>query len=341
MKKLALSLLMLGCTLFGEEKVLYVYNWSEYLPQKVIKQFEKETGIKVKYSTYDSNEAMYAKIKTDKKSSYDVIVPSTYFVSKMSKEGLLSPIDKTKVPNFTNLDPKLLYKSFDPKNDYSVPYLWGTTGMSYNSSLLPKGSVTSWADLWNPKYKKSVLLTDDLREVFGMTLKVLGYSANDTDPKHIEEAYKKLQTLRPNVKVFNSESPKQVYLSEEVKLGMNFNGENYMANKESPDIRYVYPKEGIMVWVDSLVIPKNAKHKANAHAFINFILKPEIGKTISEEIGYASPNTAAVKLLPKSVQTNRIIYPTAQDLTKSEFQTDIGSAVKVYEKYWERFKAGK
>lgn len=331
--------MFLGSTLFGASKVLYVYNWSEYMPPKVIKQFEKETGIKVKYSTYDSNEAMYAKIKTDKKSSYDIIVPSTYFVSKMSKEGLLSPIDKTKIPNFKNLNASLLYKPFDPENSYSIPYLWGSTGISYNSAMLSKGSVTSWADLWDPKYKKSVLLTDDLREVFGMALKVLGYSANDTDPKHIEQAYNKLLSLKPNVRLFNSESPKQVYLSGEVKLGMNFNGENYMANQESPDLKYVYPKEGIMLWVDSLVIPKNAKNVDNAHAFINFLLRPEIGKVISEEIGYASPNGAAVKLLPKSVQTNRIIYPNTTDLKNSEFQTDIGSAVKVYEKYWERFKA--
>lgn len=341
MKAFILALLTFSMSLIADENVLYVYNWSEYMPQKVIKQFEKESGIKVKYSTYDSNEAMYAKIKTDKKSSYDIIVPSTYFVSKMSKEGLLSPIDKNKLPNFKNLNPTLLYKPFDPQNDYSVPYLWGSTGISYNSALLGKGAVTSWADLWNPKYKKSVLLTDDLREVFGMTLKVLGYSANDTDPAHIEQAYKKLLSLKPNVKVFNSESPKQVYLSEEVKLGMNFNGENYMANQESPDLKYVYPKEGIMLWVDSLVIPKNAKHIDNAHKFINFLLKPEIGKIVSEEIGYASPNNASIKLLSKSVQSNRIIYPTAQDLKNSEFQTDIGPAVKVYEKYWERFKAGK
>lgn len=341
MKKVLLSLLLIWPMLYGTSNVLYVYNWSEYLPQKVIKQFEKETGIKVKYSTYDSNEAMYAKIKTDTKSSYDIIVPSTYFVSKMAKEGLLSPIDKTKIPNFVNLDKTLLYKPFDPKNDYSIPYLWGSTGVSYNSALLGNGAVTSWADLWNPKYKKSILLTDDLREVFGMSLKVLGYSANDTDPTHIEQAYKKLLTLKPNVKVFNSESPKQVYLSEEVKLGMNFNGENYMANQESPDLKYVYPKEGIMLWVDSLVIPKNAKNIDNAYKFINFILRPEIGKVISQEIGYASPNTASVKLLPKAVQSNRIIYPNAQDLKNSEFQIDIGSAVKVYEKYWERFKAQK
>jgi spermidine/putrescine transport system substrate-binding protein len=259
----------------------------------------------------------------------------------MAKEGLLTKIDKNKLPNFKNINKALLYQSFDTKNDYSVPYLWGSTGISYNSEMIENGAVTSWADLWKKEYKKSILLTDDLREVFGMSLKVLGYSANDTDPAHIEQAYKKLLQLKPNIKVYNSESPKQVYLSEEVKLGMNFNGENYMANLESDAIKYVYPKEGVILWVDSLVIPKNAKNIDNAHKFINFLLKPEIAKIISEEIGYASPNALAVNLLDKKARNNRIIYPTATDLKNSEFQTDIGDAIKIYEKYWVKFKSGK
>jgi len=324
------------------QKVLYVYNWSEYMPQSVIKQFEKESGIKVKYSTYDSNEAMYAKVKTDRSSSYDIVVPSTYFVSKMAKEGLLATIDKSKIPNYKNLNPSLLNKPFDPNNDYSIPYLWGSTGISYNAKMLGDKAISTWGDLWKAEYKNRLLLTDDLREVFGMALKTLGYSANDTDPKHIEEAYVKLKALMPNVKLFNSESPKQVYLSGEVAAGMNFNGENYMANEESPDIHYVYPKEGILLWVDSLVIPKNAKNPEGAHAFINFLLKPEIAKTISTEIGYASPNLKAISLLDKAIKNNRIIYPVAEDLRNSEFQIDFGDdALKVYEHFWEKLKTEK
>lgn len=338
MKKL-LVLAGLCIQLFGAPNVLYVYNWSEYMPISVIKAFEKESGIKVKYSTYDSNEAMYAKIKTDKKSNYDLIVPSTYYVNKMANEGLLAKVDHTKLTNYKNLNTSLLSQKFDPKNEYSIPYLWGSTGISYNSALIGNNAVSSWADLWNPKYKKSILLTDDLREVFGMALKVLGYSANDTDAKHIEQAYKKLLELKPNVKVFNSESPKQVYLMEEVKLGMNFNGENYMANQESPDIKYVYPKEGILLWMDSLVIPKNAQNAEGAHKFINFLLKPEIAKIVSSAIGYASPNSAAIRLLDKKISSNRIIYPNANDLVNSEFQLDVGASVKIYEKYWEQFKS--
>jgi len=143
------------------------------------------------------------------------------------------------------------------------------------------------------------------------------------------------------VKVYNSESPKEVYLSQEVVAGMNFNGENYMANLESPDIHYVYPKEGILLWMDSLVIPANAKNVENAHKFIDFLLRPEIAREISEEVGYASPNLAAIELLEEEVRTNRIIYPTKEDLKNSEFQVDLGDALGLYESYWERLKSGR
>lgn len=335
--KLIFIFMSLVLTLFANEKVLYVYNWSEYMPDSVLKNFTKETGIKVKYSTYDSNEAMYAKIKTIGSSSYDVIVPSTYYVNKMSKENLLLKLDKSKLPNYKNLDKKLLSRPFDPNNDYSIPYVWGSTGISYNANLV-KEKIDSWKNLWNPEYKNSILLNDDMREVFGIALKVLGYSSNSTNPKEIEEAYKKLKELLPNVKMFYSESQKQVYLNEEVKLGMNFNGEGFMANEENEAIKYIYPKEGALLWIDSLVIPKGAKNIDNALAFINYLLKPEVSKIISEEIGYASPNAKTLELLDEKTRNNRMIYPNDEDLVNSELQLDVGEALPVYEKYWEKLK---
>jgi spermidine/putrescine transport system substrate-binding protein len=335
--KLIFIFMSLVLTLFANEKVLYVYNWSEYMPDSVLKNFTKETGIKVKYSTYDSNEAMYAKIKTIGSSSYDVIVPSTYYVNKMSKENLLVKLDKSKLPNYKNLDKKLLSRPFDPNNDYSIPYVWGSTGISYNANLV-SDKIDSWKNLWNPEYKNSILLNDDMREVFGMALKVLGYSSNSTNPKEIEEAYKKLKELLPNVKMFYSESQKQVYLNEEVKLGMNFNGEGFMANEENEAIKYIYPKEGALLWIDSLVIPKGAKNIDNALAFINYLLKPEVSKVISEEIGYASPNAKTLELLDEKTRNNRMIYPNEEDLVNSELQLDVGEALPVYEKYWEMLK---
>ncbi|MEW5736884.1 MAG: extracellular solute-binding protein, partial [Thermodesulfobacteriota bacterium] len=324
---------------FAGQGVLYFYNWSEYIPDSVLAQFTKETGIKVVYTTYDSNEVLYAKIKIMDGKGYDVAVPSTYFVNKMRREGLLAPIDKALLPNFKNLDPKLLDRPFDPKNEYSVPYMWGTTGIGVNAKKVAPETMASWKDLWKPELRGRVLLQNDPREVLGVGLKVRGYSLNDTDPAHIEQAYQELLGLMKNVRLFNSESPKMPFLNGEVDAGMIWNGEAYQAGQENPDIRYIYPKEGVIIWMDSMVIPKNARNVKNAHTFINFLLRPEIAAAISEEVGYATPNKAALVLLPKEIRENTTVYPAEKDLEKGEFQLDVGPAITVYEKFWEKLKA--
>jgi len=339
---LCAALALVSASAFAADKVLYLYNWSEYLPESVIEGFEKETGIKVVYSTFDSNEAMYAKLRlVDAKNSYDLVVPSTYYVSKMRKEGLLAPIDKGKLIGFDKIDPKLLNRFFDPGNEYSVPYLWGSTGIAINTDKVKPGSVTKWADLWRSEFKDRLLLTNDMREVFHVGLRVLGYSGNSTDPKQIEAAYKKLTTLVPNVRVYDSEAPRMPYLEGETDAGMIWNGEAYQAHGENPAIEYIYPEEGAALWMDSLVIPKNARNVDSAYRFINFVLRPEVGKAISEEIGYATPNMGSLALLDETLRNDRTVYPNTMDLKNTEFQVDVGDAVKVYEKYWELLKAGR
>jgi spermidine/putrescine transport system substrate-binding protein len=342
MKRLLFVLLALVTVSAQAAEQLIVYNWAEYLPKQVLKQFTKETGIKVKYSTYDTNEVMYAKVKTLRGGGYDVVVPSTYYVDKMRREGLLSEIDKAKVPNLKNLDPKVMNQPYDPDNRYSVPYLWGSTGIAVRPDR--KGNVpevTGWADLWNPSFKRQLLLIDDVREVFMMALRVLGHSGNTRNEAEIEAAYQKLKELMPNVKVFNAESPKDAYLSGEARFGMIWNGEAYMAQKELKDLRFVMPKEGPSLWMDNLVIPAKAPNREAAHKFIDFLLRPEIGKMIAEEIGYTSPNLAAVALLSENVRNNPTAYPAAEELAKGEFQVDVGDALPIYERYWQRLKAGK
>lgn len=335
-------LALLSAAASAADKVLYLYNWSEYMPEAVLESFEKETGIKVVYSTFDSNEAMYAKLRlVDRKNSYDLVVPSTYYVSKMRQEGLLARIDKGKLAGFDRLDPKLLNRFFDPGNEYSVPYLWGSTGIALNTDSVKPGSVRKWADLWRPEFKDRLLLTNDMREVFHVGLRVLGFSGNSTNQQEIEAAYKKLTTLVPNVRVYDSEAPRMPYLEGETDAGMIWNGEAYQAQAENPAIEYVYPEEGAALWMDSLVIPKNARNVDNAYKFISFILRPEVGKAISEEIGYATPNLASLALLDDSLRNNRTVYPTTMDLRNTEFQVDVGDAIKVYEKYWELLKAGR
>ncbi|NLV23194.1 MAG: extracellular solute-binding protein [Deltaproteobacteria bacterium] len=333
------AVLLFALPAAAAEKV-YVYNWTEYIPESVLQQFTQETGIEVVYSTYDSNETMYAKLKLIQKDGYDVAIPSTYFVSRMRKEGMLQALDRSLLPNMKDLDPALLDKPYDPGNTYSIPYMWGSTGIGINSQVIPPGSVTSWKDLWNPQYKRKLLLQDDMREVFHMALKIKGYSSNTTDPRQIEQAYLLLKELMPNVLLFNSDSPRLPYLAGEVNLGMIWNGEAFMAEQENPHIHYIYPQEGVNLWVDSYVIPKSARNLKNAHAFINFMMKPEIAKICVEENGYASPVKTALPLLDEKVRNNKTVFPDAEMIAAGEFQTDVGEALAIYQKYWEKLRAG-
>ncbi len=334
-------LVLLAFSAYAKKEVVYVYNWSEYLPDQVISDFEKETGIKVIYATYDSNEAMYSKVKVLGGKGYDIIFPSTYYVNRMRKEGLLLPVNKKLLTNMKNLDASLLDKPYDPKNQFSVPYLWGSTALDVNTQYVDIKKATTYRILWDPKYKGKVMLTDDMREVFGMALRVLGYSGNETDPAKIKEAYELLRKLRPNVRVYNSDSPKIPFINGEVVIGINWNGEAFAASEENPKIKFVYPKEGAIFWVDSMCIPKGAANVSNAHKFINYIMKPEVAKLISEEIGYASPNKVAVSMLEPEIRNNPTIYPPLNIIKQGEFQLDVGDATTVYEKYWELLKAGK
>jgi spermidine/putrescine transport system substrate-binding protein len=338
MSGLLLILLSAFSAAAGEK--VYVYNWTEYIPESVLEQFTAETGIEVVYTTYDSNETMYAKLKLIQKDGYDVVFPSTYFVSRMGREGMLTPLDPNLLANMKDLDPGLMDKAYDKGNVYSIPYMWGSTGIGVNSEAIPVAGITSWKNLWEPGYKGSLLLQDDMREVFHMALKIKGYSSNTTDPKEIEAAYELLKELMPNVLLFNSDSPRLPFLAGEVNLGMIWNGEAYMAEQENPAIRYVYPSEGVNLWVDSFVIPKSARNIKNAHAFINFMLKPEIAKTCVEENGYATPVLSAIQLLDEETRNNKTVFPDMGMIAKGEFQTDVGEALSIYQHYWEKLRAG-
>jgi spermidine/putrescine transport system substrate-binding protein len=328
----------------ASDVTLNLYNWSEYMPQEILDGFEDETGIRVNYTTFDSNEAMYAKLKLlDDSSQYDLAIPSTYYVEKMAKEGLLQELDKSKLSNFSNLDTSFINKKVDPENKYSIPYMWGSTGLAINGDVIDPATVNSWNDLWRPEYKNQVMLMNDMREVFGMALLTLGYSGNSSNPEEIKAAYEKLITLMPNVKTFNSDATRIPYIEGETNVGMTWNGEAVIANNEGlTSLVYKYPTEGAILWMDNFVIPKNAKNVDAAHKFIDYLLQPENAKIVSEEIGYASPNLAARKLMPEEVRNNPTIYPSPAVLAKAEFQEDVGDeALQVYQQYWDKLKTGR
>ena len=318
-----------------------VYNWSEYIPQDVLDGFTKETGIKVIYSTFEANEAMYAKIKLMQGKGYDVVVPSGYFIEQMHKEKLLAPLDKSKLPNLADLDPKMLDQAYDPGNTYSVPYMWGTVGLAYNTKRIPAGSITKWADLLRPEFKGRVILTDDLRDAFSIALKATGASLNSADEQDVKKAFDFLKSLKASIRIFDVTAIKQALISEEVWIGPIWSGDFLVAHEESADLAYVFPAEGAILWVDCFAIPKGARNIDNAHAFINYMLRPEVSARCVEEYKYSTPNAKALPLVAEKLRDNPVLNPGENDLKNSEYLGNLGQALGVYEKYWEVLKTSR
>lgn len=335
-RPLLVAALMLVST-FAHAETLNLYNWSDYLPQRIIDLFSRETGITVNYIPYESNEEMYENIKGGN-GEYDLVVPSTYYVSKMQQEGLLQPIDKKKLQNYEYLDERLLNLAHDPRSEYSIPYLWGTTSLFIDTSQVKTRKLTSWADLWRPEFKGKLLLTDDMREVFHVGLRSLGYSGNSTNPAEIEAAYKQLLKLKPNIAEYNSEEPRDAISNGRAVAGMIWNGEAHLAKQERFTVRYIYPSEGAVLWIDSLVIPKSAKNKEAAHQFIDYLLRPAMAAIASESIGYATPNKRAMRLIDPWVKGSATVYPDDATIAKAELQIDVGDALPIYEKYWQKLR---
>lgn len=325
-------------TSFAKERTVVVYNWSEYIPAQVLKQFQKETGIRVIYSTYESNEAMFAKLKIVKGSGYDVIVPSTYFVSLLKENNLLRKIDIKKLSNFKHLNPALLNLAFDPKNEYTIPYMWGSTVLLMNSKFVNTKTITSWNDLLLPQFKRRVFLSDDLRDTFGIALMSLGLSPNTQNKAEIDKAGAWLERLMPSVYIFDVTAQKQVFISEEVYIGTAWNGDAFVSIQENPSLTAIYPKEGVPMWIDSFAIPVGAQNIEEAYEFINFMLRPEIAVQCVQEYNYSTPNKSAIKLLPKALMESPLINPPDDVVKKMKVLRNVGSAITEYENIWERLK---
>lgn len=343
MKKLQrlIVLFFLGITSvsFAEPPVLNLYVWAGEIPETALDAFQKETGIKINFATYDSNEVLYAKLKATGNPGYDIVMPSSYYVDRMQREGMLEKLDKTKLPLLTNLDPQFSNPDYDPGIHFCVPFLWGTTGIFVNQKYYPKNSIQRWNDLWEQQFNDKLLLLDDIREIFSMALMSLGYSANDQQPEHIKEAYLKIQKILPNVKLFNNTAVASIVSDGDATVGMAWNGDIYKASQENADLEYIYPQEGFVIWVDNLSIPKNAPHRENAYKLLNFLMRPDMAKYTTLEQKYASTNLAAKKLLPEALQCNAFIYPSKEILKRGQFQTDISlEALDLYEKYWALLK---
>lgn len=314
---------------YGGGKTVTVYNWGDYIDPALIREFEKETGWKVIYQTFDSNEAMMAKIAQGG-ATFDVAVPSDYAISKMIEENLLLPLDHDKLPNLQYIEPRFLNLPFDPHNRYSVPYFWGTVGIVYNREMLGGKTITSWNDLWNPDLRNQILLVDGAREVMGMALNSLGYSLNDTNKAHLQEAKRKLDRLMPNVKAIVGDEIKLLLANEEAAIGVVWSGDAAEIIAKNDKLDYVVPKEGSNLWFDNMVIPKTAKNIEGAHAFINFMLDPKHAAQNAEYVGYSTPNKKALRYLPKDIAGDRRFYPDLDSAGPLEVYENLGKHMLAY-----------
>ncbi|MFO1443750.1 ABC transporter substrate-binding protein [Bacillus sp. Bva_UNVM-123] len=308
---------------------LTIFNWGDYIDPDLIKKFEDETGVKVIYETFDSNEAMLTKIAQGG-TSYDIAVPSEYTIEKMKQENLLLPIDHNKIPNFKYLDSRFLDLPFDHDNKYSIPYFWGTVGILYNPKLIGDHEITSWSDLWNPEFKNQILLIDSAREVMGMALNSLGYSLNDTDKNHLLEAKEKLDLLTPNVKAIVGDENRMLLANEEAAIGLVWSGTFQEILWENEDVEYVIPEEGSNLWFDNMVIPKTSKNIEAAHQFINFMLDPENAAQNTDYVGYSTPNKGALEFLDEETISDKRFYPDKEVTDKLEVYQDLGKRMVSY-----------
>lgn len=329
---------LLFCKMGRAAEVVNIFTWTDYVPHAVIKQFEKQTGIKVNLSEYDSNEDLFAKLKVAPHAGYDVIFPSSYYVERMRDDGMLRLLNHKQLPNHRYYDPLLLNKAFDPHNHYSFPYLWGTTAIVVDKRFWDPKTVQSWGDLWRRRFRNQILLYDDAREVFAAAFFVLHDSINSTSPHKIFRAYRLLLKLAANVRLYSSDSAINAFADDDVTIGMAMSGDVFLARQANPNLVYIYPKDGFSIWLDCMAIPKYAPHIKNALTFMNFMMRPEVAKRVAILQGYSSPNLQARRLMPKRYRTDPLIYPAPETLKRGQMQRNIGSARSLYMHYWQLLK---
>ncbi|HSH08783.1 MAG TPA: spermidine/putrescine ABC transporter substrate-binding protein [Oceanipulchritudo sp.] len=347
MKKTVISILaswiilpLAGCGSKEDTPVLNVYNWDDYMAPEVFELFEEKYGCKVILDTFDSNEAMYAKLKAGA-SGYDVIFPSSYQAYMMNEEGMLHPINQTAMPNLANVDPEYLGQTaIDKTMAYSVPYMSGSTGLGYRESAVPD-LTASWAVFEREDLKGRMTLLDDMREVLGAALKYLGYSLNTGNEAEILEAGNVVIKWKRNIATFESEGYKQGIASREFHVVQGYSGDimQVIDQNEDEDIVYALPEEGFSVWVDDMVIPADSDNVELAEKFIDFMHDPEIAKLNMEYNYYVCPNSAAYEIVDEELKSDPTIFIPDELMKKSEMIRPIGDDLQKYIKVWDLVKA--
>ena len=322
---------------------LNVFVWTEYFPQDMLDCFELVYDIKLNRDEYSSNEEMYAKLSAGG-TAYDLAQPTDYIVPLMIRQGLLQELDHSKLPNMKNMDEGWMNQEFDPGNKYSVPYLAGTDAIVVNTDTV-ENVPDSWADLWDPEYAGRMVFLDDSRAVIGLTLLTLGYDPNTTDPAQLEEAKAKLAELVPNIKLFDSDSPKTALIAGDVDLGMTWTFEALAAQQENPAIQYIYPTEGAILWQDNWVMLKDAAHADAAYAWLNYIMQGDVFWLTLVDYTYTNPNKAALEFAKanhpdvySAYADSPITNPPAEAITNGHGIQDVGEATPLYDEIWVEVK---
>lgn len=352
MKKI-IPLLLCGILLIGsltncssstssENGKVYVYNWGEYIDPETIKMFENETGIKVEYDEFETNEIMYPKVVAGA-SNYDVICPSDYMIQKMIDNDLLQELNFDNMPNaVTNIGTQYYEqsKSFDTENKFSVPYCWGTVGILYNTTMVEE-PVTSWSILWDEKYHDNILMQDSVRDAFMVALKLNGFSMNSTNESELEIAKNSLIEQKSLVQAYVIDQVRDKMIGGEAAIGVIYSGEAIYTQRENPDLAYVIPDEGTNVWIDSWVIPKNAENLSNAEKFINFMCREDIALMNFEYITYSTPNIAAQKLIEDdAIRNSEIAFPDLNNFNNLETYSYLGDEWdEIYNNLWKEVSA--
>ena len=334
--------LVSGCGRSSEEArpVLHVYNWSDYIAEGLLEQFEEANGCKVVYDVYDSNEALYAKLKAGA-SGYDVIFPSSYFVTIMVREGMLQPINKANIPNLANVDPAFLASvALDKGMEYSVPYMSGTTGIAYRKDMIDDFTA-SWRVYEREDLAGRMALLDDMREVLGAALKTLGYSLNTTNEAEIAEAADLVISWKQNIARFDNEGYKAGIASREFWVVQSYGGDvqQIIDENEDEDIVYTLPAEGFSIWEDTMAIPVTADNVELAEKFINFMHSPAVAAANIEYNYYYCPNTAAKPLLGEEILANEVVFIPEEKMARGEQIVDLGEDLAKYVTAWNRVKA--
>ena len=337
---------------------VHIYNWSDYIGETTLADFEKETGIKPVYDVFDSNETLEGKLLAGR-TGYDVVVPSNHFLGKQIKAGAFQKLDKKQLPNYANLDPALLKRldRNDPGNQYAVPYLWGTNGIGYNvekvKAVLGVEKIDSWAMLFEPENIKKlsscgVSFLDSGDEMIPAMLNYLGLDPNSQNPEDYKKAEAQLLKIRPYVTYFNSSKYISDLANGEICVAAGFSGDIFQARERASEagkgveIAYVIPKEGGNLWFDMLAIPRDASNVKEAHAFINYLLKPEVIAQVSDYVGYANPNPKAGELMDQEVRTDEAVYPPQAVVDKLYVNSELPPKIqRLMTRSWTKVKSGK